>query len=189
MVFIAMMILAYALFASAREILQINISVESSTPVFKMVGGETQSYGTAAGPTTNPGLINSSKNIQSEGLDVYIKISQGTRVNPPSAGYIVDVSIEATPLVTTVNGQTRGTGVPSVAAATAGPSTADFSSVKTTVDSAGDGIISFRVTYTTANPVPSDTVVGTAHYLWVADSNLPSGDYVATITMTYTSGQ
>lgn len=188
-VFIAMMILASFLFASVSEVLLINISVASNTPVFKMVGGETQSYGTEAGPTNNPGIITSSKNIHSEGLDIYLKISQGVRTNPPSAGYIVDVSIEATPLSTTVNGDTRESGIPNVASATAGTSTADFTSTKTTLDNEGDGIVGFRVTYVTANPVPSDTVVGTVHYQWVADDTLPSGEYVATITMTYTSGQ
>lgn len=180
-----LLVLCGAVFAFSNDTLLLRMSIPSNTPIFMMVGGETTSYGTIAAPEENPGIINSEKNIHNENITVYLKITQGARTIPSRAGLSIDISVLASELML-INDVKTKSDIPSSSEVLTGTGTGDFTSTRIT-EGAEEGEVIFRVAYPSGNPVPIDTLVGKITYIWVRNEDLPSGQYTATIKMTYSA--
>ncbi|MCF0262153.1 MAG: hypothetical protein HUK23_04515, partial [Sphaerochaetaceae bacterium] len=47
--------------------------------------------------------------------------------------------------------------------------------------------VTFAMNYTNGKPVAANTIIGFATFKWTANSELPAGEYSATITLGYTA--
>lgn len=169
-----MMIAVGVVFAVIGDKLKITATVPTVPPVFKIFGGTAfgseSTEGTATGAT-----IKADKNIASEDVIIYLKLTQG--VKSKFRG-IATLGVTATTLQSKAGNQTVA------------PKVSDLEKKPVSgiiiADPTGNGTAtaSYTLTYE-GTTVAGGTELGTMKYTWKRDDSLPPASYEATITLTY----
>jgi len=190
-ILVVMAVVMTSIFATTGDKLFITSSVAEVKPEFTMYGslsaldlsdltGATVASDSSATSTLAGGAINAND------IDVYVAVKQSA-----AATYYNNTGFDLTITASALAGAARGGSVTPSIEASDGDNPegedgagANFQSV---VKSAAGTVVTYTVKYPTGAPVAAGALVGTCHFKWAANANLPVDTYGATIEMLYTA--